>query len=713
MTVAANESPSGIGLSSFWPAWYRRFVVVCLGAAMAVAFVNWLLNPGTLPPIVLVMAVALFPGVALVSIYTGSSEHSGRLIVAAILLDFEGLILAPFMSVGLTYAVLFPTIGLSLVFNFLRGRRLTAVVVAAGLSGFAGVSMGYLVGPAGREIDFGVPALTLINVGLFIALGLSYIALLVEGRSDALAAARAELASRREAENKLARTSELFAAVVESTPVPTQAFDADGNVILWNPASERVYGWKADEVLGRKQPPESIPPEDRASAADRVRRTLEGEVIQGDRIRRISKDGRDIWIDIYATAIHDSEGAPMGVAGQLVDVTERVALDERLRQAAKMEAIGVLAGGVAHDFNNMLTAIRGYAELARAEIPAQGECDYSELRSDLSEILLASDRAAELTRQLLAFARKSVVEPRVVGVADVVNEFAPMLRRLLGEHISLVLELAPDTGRVRVDPTQLQQVILNLAVNSRDAMPDGGKLVINSSRVAVEERYAASHPGTRPGPQVLLTVSDTGVGMDEETRGRVFEPFFTTKEPGRGTGMGMATVFGIVEMAGGWIEVESQLGAGTRVKLFLPRLAEGAAAEPAPVPLESIPRGHETILLVEDDPAVRWFGRRCLEGLGYSVLEAASGTDALRLAGCFPETIDLLVSDVMMPGMQGPELAQRILEVRPSIRTLFCSGLPQHGAAAVELGPGESFLPKPYSRSAIGIAVRKVLDKAG
>jgi CheY-like chemotaxis protein len=370
-----------------------------------------------------------------------------------------------------------------------------------------------------------------------------------------------------------------------------------------------------------------------------------------------------------------------------------------------MEAVGQLAGGVAHDFNNILTAIRGYADLIKGSLPGG-----SVAASDLDQLVQAADRAATLTRQLLAFGRKTMLEEQVIDPAEVVERIAPMLRRLLGEQIVLSVEGAPGVGHIRADPAQFEQVILNLAVNARDAMPDGGRLRIETSNVELDETFAQEHPGSSTGPKVLLAVTDTGAGMDPETLSHVFEPFFTTKGVGAGTGLGLATVFGIVNMSGASIEVASRPGEGSRFDLYFPRLADvrtgGADSMRGDVALG----GPETILLVEDEQPVRRVGKRILESLGYRVLEAGGGDEALALIADGTR-VDLLVSDVVMPAMTGPEVRRRLLERRPGLRTVFVSGYPRTGFSILPDADDCDYLVKPYSRESLARTVRAMLDR--
>ena len=333
------------------------------------------------------------------------------------------------------------------------------------------IAVAVTVGPAALPPGIGNAGIAILGSAVFAGFVILHLAVLTELRVQATEAAEAELDSRRQAEAELDRTSGLLMAIVRASPVPTQAFDTEGRIVLWNPASERVFGWSSDEVVGSELPEAFTPPEERASGAEQVRRTIGGSVVNGERIRRLTRDGTEIWVEIYAAPMMDAEGRTIGFAGQTVDVTERMALEAQLRQAAKMEAIGQLSGGIAHDFNNMLTAIRGNAELLQGGLDPERDAD---LRAEVDEILQAADRAANLTQQLLAFARRAALEPRDLDPTAVIREFSPMLGRLIGVHVRLVLDLAPDTGSVRVDRGQLEQVVLNLAVNARDAMPDGG-----------------------------------------------------------------------------------------------------------------------------------------------------------------------------------------------------------------------------------------------
>jgi len=381
-------------------------------------------------------------------------------------------------------------------------------------------------------------------------------------------------------------------------------------------------------------------------------------------------------------------------------------LEEQYRQAQKMEAVGRLAGGIAHDFNNILTAILGTATLMEETVAAD-----SPLRPDLEEIEKAARRAAGLTGQLLAFSRKQVLEPHIVEVNSLVRDLEGMLRRLIGENVELRTILAPDTGTVRADTGQLQQAIVNLVVNARDAMPDGGRLTIETANAEFDGEYAKEHFAVAPGQYVLIAISDTGIGMNTETRAHLFEPFFTTKQPGKGTGLGLATVYGIVKQSGGYIWAYTELGQGATFKIYLPRVT--GRAVPLTPPSVAVPsRGSETILLVEDEDEVRRVAMRILTANGYSVLEARDGKEALEIAAAHSGPIHILVTDVVMPGMNGRELATLLHLKRPEMPALYVSGYTDHAIVRNgQLEPGLAFLQKPFTPDALARKVREVLDQ--
>jgi signal transduction histidine kinase/ActR/RegA family two-component response regulator len=390
------------------------------------------------------------------------------------------------------------------------------------------------------------------------------------------------------------------------------------------------------------------------------------------------------------------------------DITERRKLEEQLRQAQKMEAVGQLAGGVAHDFNNLLTAILGYTNLMLDDIAAEDP-----LRQDLIEIQSAGERAASVTRQLLAFSRRQMLHPQIVDINTLVTQLEKLLRRLINEDVELVTALPSDLLPVRVDPASVEQILVNLAVNARDAMPLGGRLTIETANVDLDDTYVFTHAIMPPGRYVMLAVGDTGEGMDEATRARIFEPFFTTKEQGKGSGLGLATVYGMVKQSGGFIWVYSELGHGTVFKVYLPPAEARTAARAVDLDRRGDSKpGWETVLLVEDEDAVRALAREVLRRHGYVVLEARHGVDALRLAERHTDDIHLLVTDVVMPHMSGREAAERLTTVRPAMKVLFMSGYTDHAVMQRDLTPGAAFLQKPFTPEAFARKVRQVLDAA-
>jgi two-component system cell cycle sensor histidine kinase/response regulator CckA len=396
------------------------------------------------------------------------------------------------------------------------------------------------------------------------------------------------------------------------------------------------------------------------------------------------------------------------VQRELEQARERLArrqAEEQLRQSQKMEAVGQLAGGIAHDFNNLLTAILGYAELLTPQLAGNPVG-----LEQVAEIRKAGDRAASLTRQLLAFSRRQVLEPKVLDLNGVVKNLESMLRRLIGEHIDLVTTLEPSLATVLADAGQMEQVIMNLVVNSRDAMPQGGRLTIETANVELDEEYAGHHQTVRAGPAVMLAVSDTGTGMDAATQARIFEPFFTTKGKERGTGLGLSTVYGIVKQSGGHIWVYSEVGRGAAFKVYLSPVA-GVAVAPSKPPVEpAATGGTETILLAEDDPAVRKLTRRILASLGYEILEAESAEGALETAQRHTGRIDLILTDVVMPGMGGSDLVSRIRESRPDVRVLYMSGYTDDAIIRHRvLEPGTAFLQKPFTPTTLARKIREVV----
>lgn len=484
--------------------------------------------------------------------------------------------------------------------------------------------------------------------------------------------------------------------------------DASGDypVVYVNKTFEELTGYAASEVIGRNCRFLQGPETDKATVAEIRAALAEGRSVTAE-LLNYRKDGRTFWNLLSITPVRDSEKRITHFVGVQRDITERKLIAEQMRQSQKMEAIGRLAGGIAHDFNNILTIILGNAELAIEDMDKDDP-----RRVLMNEVVHAGQRAASLTGQLLAFSRRQVLEPKIVDLNALVVEAERLLRRLIGEDILLTTSLAPGLRKVKVDPVQIEQILLNLTVNARDAMPEGGRLTIETANVDLDASQALTGHVARPGPYVMMAVTDTGQGMDDATKGRIFEPFFTTKERGRGTGMGLSTVYGIVQQSGGYIWVYSEKGRGTTFKIYLPQHGGDAAALP-PRPSRTAIRGTETLLLVEDETMVRALARRMLEQDGYTVLEARNGSEALRVAGAFPEHIHLLITDVIMPGMSGRQLAQELAKVRPSTRVLYVSGYTDNTISERGvLDANVAFLQKPFSHEALASKVRQVLDGA-
>jgi PAS domain S-box-containing protein len=451
-------------------------------------------------------------------------------------------------------------------------------------------------------------------------------------------------------------------------------------------------------------------PEEAAAELNGLRHLVAGaidrHVVDERRYRR--RDGSFVWVRVNMSVHRNAEGQFQHFISVMEDITERRIFDAQARQANKMDAIGRLASGVAHDFNNLLSIVLSYSDLVAADLK-----ESDPLRADMAEIKRAGLRAADLTRQLLAFSRQQVLQPKVVDLTEIVSGMGKMLKRLIGADVELNVGGAVAVGKITVDPGQMEQVIMNLIVNARDAMPSGGAIAIATTDLVVDETYAAEHVGLKSGPYVLLEVSDTGVGMDKATQARAFEPFFTTKEAGHGTGIGLATVFGIVQQMGGMIWLASELAQGTTFKIYFPAARAIPTRASIPYPELRTLRGSETILLVEDEEGVRVLARTILCRYGYNVLEAQSGGDAFLLCEQHKATIDLLLTDIVMPRMNGRQLAERLLVIRPDLKVLYMSG--HTDDAIIRHGVQDStiaFIQKPITPEPLARKVREVLGEA-
>lgn len=512
---------------------------------------------------------------------------------------------------------------------------------------------------------------------------------------------------------QLRAAEDRYRTLVERLPAITYIAElgADGPWHYVSPQIESILGfspaeWLADPTNWMSR----IHKDDRGVALAAEKRFQETHELFQAEYRMFARDGRTLWFRDEAVMLHQTEGRPLLMQGVLYDMTEHKRLEDQLRHSQKMEAVGQLAGGVAHDFNNLLMLIQAHNERLRGQFPP-GEPAHQ----DSIEIERAVTRAASLIQQLLAFGRKQVLQTKILDLNSVVTEVVKMLDRLIGNNVELKILLAPKLGFVKADPGQIEQVVLNLAVNSRDAMPQGGQLTIETRNVHVDEAYARNRDGVPTGRYVVLAVTDTGIGMDSDTQAHMFEPFFTTKEPGKGTGLGLATVYGVVKQMDGALWVRSEPGNGTSFEIYLPRVEqvekkEEIAAPDARTSLATAPSGTETVLLVEDQEGIRELAREFLQRKGYKVLLAVDGDEALRIAADQNDPIDLLVTDVVMPNIGGRELARRLTPLRPQMKVLFMSGYPDGGMGDETVNGDVRVLLKPFLLDALARTVRAVLD---
>lgn len=529
---------------------------------------------------------------------------------------------------------------------------------------------------------------------------------LVKGRFDDYSLPRSiqyaiERKRAEEALKQLVQTHQRLVTAIEQVTENILITDIEGKIVYVNPGFERLTGYSRAEVLG--QAFDILGGEQKSDVYREIRATIgAGEVWRGRLTNR--KKGGSLYIeDTTITPVRDQAGLITNYVAVKRDVTRELQLEEQYHQAQKLEAVGQLTGGIAHDFNNLLTAIIGFAELAYLQYPAGDP--KQEL---LDKVLHSSQRAADLVRQLLVFSRKQVVESKVLNLNESITELNKLLERVIGEDIELKTRLASDLRPVKMDPSQVAQIIVNLAVNARDAMPEGGKLVIETANIILDEEFVATSLKIQPGEYVVLSVSDTGVGMSKEIQAHIFEPFFTTKEVDRGTGLGLATIYSIVEQSQGTIWVYSQEGQGTTFKIYLPQ-ASGVASRPVSTQSqEQMPAGSETILLVEDNEGVRTLFSSVLQAQGYNVITAADGRTALQLVRDQVQPIHLLVTDIIMPYLNGKLLAEQLAQLYPDLKIIFMSGYTDNTVG--ELPPEVSFLQKPFSPVSLVHKVRQVLD---
>jgi two-component system, cell cycle sensor histidine kinase and response regulator CckA len=516
-----------------------------------------------------------------------------------------------------------------------------------------------------------------------------------------------DLTERIRAEQAQAEAESKYQMIVEKVAAISYIAELgiEGRWRYVSPQIEAILGYTQEEwLIGSKNWVKFVHPDDLTTIQEAEDACLTGHAFQAE-YRLTRKDGRVIWVSDSAVVVQGSDGVPL-MEGIIVDITERKQFEAQLQQSRRMEAVGRLAGGIAHDFNNLLTIIKGYTELAvqRKEIPVP-------VRGDIEHIEDASERAAGLVRQLLAFSRKQVLQPKNLDLNGIVLGLEKLLRRLIGEDIEMKTMVSAGLGTIKADPAQVEQVLMNLVVNARDAMPSGGKIIVETSNVDLDKTYASEHVTVKPGSYVMLAVSDTGTGMSSETAAHIFEPFFTTKGGSKGTGLGLATVYGIVKQSGGYIWVYSEPGKGATFKVYFPRVDERAESDTRTNQEPSAKRGSETVLLVEDDDAVRELAEVILSSQGYKVVSANGPKRAEEIAATRGQEIDLVLTDVIMPSLSGRELVRRLTAVNPKLRVLYMSGYTDNVIAqGGVLEEGLAFLQKPFTPRALAQKVREVLD---
>jgi two-component system cell cycle sensor histidine kinase/response regulator CckA len=498
------------------------------------------------------------------------------------------------------------------------------------------------------------------------------------------------------------QVNEMLHAVVSASPLAILAIGVDGKVTLWNRAAERMFGWTEEEALGKPIP--YIPPEKLEEHREMRGFDLKGLSFTGIEVRRRRKDGAPIDLSVSTAPMRDELGGICGIMTICMDITRQKRLEDELRQAQKMESVGRLAGGIAHDFNNLLTVVSGYSQMLVDGASAD------ETKELAAEILNAAQRAADLTSQLLAFSRRRVFQTEILSLDEEIRSMESFLRRALGERVELLTELGDVAGRVKADRIQIEQVVMNLAINARDAMPDGGNLNVKTRPLQLADGDLQQQLGLIAGRYVVLSVSDSGHGIDPEIRSNIFEPFFTTKEPGKGTGLGLATVYGIVKQHGGGIRLESFPGGGTTFEIYLPA-TEGSCAPKAPATPSYAGGGHETILLVEDEEPLRRMVAGMLSREGYTVVEASDAEEALSLCERSGGNIELVLADVVMPRMGGAELVNRLKSLRPLLKILLMSGYLDYEVSGVRMLDGSTpFLRKPFTKEALTGKIRQILE---
>ncbi len=689
----------------------RRVLLVlgaCAFAAMVVGAIGQVVLPARGSPVLAWLDTAVVPAAVAILLVINRRNRPALLAVTIGLLYVEAILTASLFEIGVAFAIVVPIIGIGLVGARVRGNASIAAYVGAWAAATLSITITEIGNPP-NPLRGDEPAFTVIAFALVSAAALGLMWRMGDQQVKALVAAGREIEARTAAEAELERAGEFLKTLVGSSPVATIALDREGIVTLWNPAAERVFGWTGTETVGRSLPDALVASviADQPGLPDRITRSLTGDPIRGDLVHCRRKDGTDVIVEVHADARTDPAGHPAGVILQAIDETNRAKLEAQLLQARKMEAVGQLAGGIAHDINNALAGMGGFAELIEtaADDPA--------IRDDARTISEGVMRAGQLTRQLLAFARRGVLQPQVIDTTTFLESILPVLQRLLGTDIAVVLRLVPGPAWVEVDPGEFEQALVNLAVNAREAMPGGGTLTVTTRRREPDPERAAVAAGapssTQPGPSIVLTVADTGTGIAPEVLGQVFEPFYTTKETGQGSGLGLAMVYGFATRTGGAVEIRSEPGEGTTVEIRLPEVT-GPPSPPTRASLSTM-SGGETILLIDDEPAVARFVARVLTDHGYRVIQAVDGISAIEAARAHPETIELILSDVIIPGMSGPEAVEAIRVIHPESAVLFASGYTADAIAEQGVIPdGVALIEKPFTAVSLATRVRQVLE---
>jgi PAS domain S-box-containing protein len=685
----------------------RILLLVCVNIVVVLGALGQLLMPARGSPLLAWLSTAVIPGVIALLLLLSRRDRRGLLVLLCVLLNVEALLMASLFVIGLAFAIFLPIIGIALVQPQVRGRTSLAVYAAAGIVSTISLVIVELGIPPNSLAD-DQPVLTVLAFSLVAAATLGLLWRAGEGQIHALDAADREIHARIAAEHRATATADRVQELINSSPVPTIAFDAFGAVTTWNPAAERLFGWTSEELVGRLLPAglEPRPGEGEAGIREYVGRTMTGELISGEHVHAHDRRGRELILEIHADARHGAKEGELGVIVHVIDITERTTLEAQLQQAQKMEAVGQLAGGVAHDINNTMTAIGGFAELI------ERATDDEDIETDARTISEAVQRARKLTTQLLAFARRSILQPEVIEVTSFLASIQPIIRRLVGNDIEVRVRNEISTASIRVDPAQFEQALINLVVNARDAMPNGGKLTIGTARRDVSGHHSPADWADAAN-RIIVSVADTGVGIDPALQAQVFEPFFTTKERGAGSGLGLAMVYGFVAQSGGDVELRSVPNAGTTVEIMLPEVHEQAIRK-APGTGRPVPGGSEAILVIEDEAAVGEFVRRVLMRLGYEVLGASDGPSAIALARAHRQPIHLILSDVMMPGLSGPDAVEAIHAIHPESAVLFASGYTADAISDRSVLPsGVALIEKPYTSSELAQRVRAILDEDG